>query len=822
MTARRWLLLVAAAAAVLLVVGRALAGAYAEYLWYQAVGAGMVWHARWTALATLRTSCALVATVFAFANLYAVRASIVSLVFPRRVGNIEIGEEVPGRRMIGAALALAVLVGITLGFAQSDWTSFVQAGGGVAFGETDPYVGADLGFFVYWLPFEAALWNWTFLMVVVVAAIVLLLYALTPSLRFERGSLYLSTYVRRHFTVLLGVLLLLLAWSFRLDMYALLSDGTGPDGVFGYVDHRVGLPANLILSLTTLAAGLLVLWAGFAGQLKLAGAAVLGAVALALLGRELAPAIASHWGSEADRTARERPYLATRAGYTRRAFAVDRIRLRDSSVAFASFSTAQRWVPVWDAPAITRNVGGAPVGSPTMWHAGRAGIVGEKLGTSAAVEGARPSWSVTRVLGWAADERGAPIRVNGAGAAAIDDSPVATPLVFPDASGYALVADSLDRVRGTLLSATLTRVAYAWSLQNLRLAFSDLPQPRPTILTVRDVSQRVRRVLPFFAQSRRVEPVVIGETIYWCVDLYSASSTYPLSRHAMLAGEARSYFQHAAVAIVQGTTGRLTVVPDSALDPVATTWVRRLPSLFSTWSTLPPELPGRVPPAVERVYGQAMAFGRFGTRAGTEVVTRLPVSDGADAALAGDELPYVLPDTHALALALPLIDESDRVRGVLVGVGGASHATVWYPLATPGARWTAILDRLRAANSAADSGATRDAPIGRGRVRAVPLQTGLEFVQPAYLLRRDGPPTLLHVAVLAGDSMRVLAPPTPALRLVEPSLPAGQDLRGSVAQLYRIMRDALSVGDWTAFGRAFDALGRISGARGSTRTSPRP
>ena len=71
------------------------------------------------------------------------------------------------------------------------------------------------------------------------------LYALTPSLKWQRGSLYASTYVRRHFTVLVGVLLLMLAWSFRLDMYALLLDGSGADGAFSYVDYRVGIPGNL-------------------------------------------------------------------------------------------------------------------------------------------------------------------------------------------------------------------------------------------------------------------------------------------------------------------------------------------------------------------------------------------------------------------------------------------------------------------------------------------------------------------------------------------------------------------------------------------------
>jgi hypothetical protein len=37
--------------------------------------------------------------------------------------------------------------------------------------------------------------------------------------------------------------------------------------------------------------------------------------------------------------------------------------------------------------------------------------------------------------------------------------------------------------------------------------------------------------------------------------------------------------------------------------------------------------------------------------------------------------------------------------------------------------------------------------------------------------------------------------------------PTPQDFRARADSLYREMRAALSRGDWTAFGRAFDALG---------------
>src|SRR6185437_12238496 len=287
MTTRRWLMVALAVVAILLIAGRSLAGLYADYLWYDSLGAIALWKMRVETVALLRAASAVVAGAFAFANLYAVRQSVVSLVFPRRVGNLEIGEEVPGRYLMGAAVP------------QDDWISFVLARSGRAFLDTEGFFDRDLGFYVYWLPFESALWGWAFATVIVVSITVVLLYALTPSLKWQRGGFQATAYVRRHCTVLVGMLLLLLAWSFRLDMFSLLANGSGPEGAFTYVDHHVGILGDLILALATLGAALVVLWAGFVGQLRLASVAVLTIVGLALLVREAVPAIAEHSGSDA-------------------------------------------------------------------------------------------------------------------------------------------------------------------------------------------------------------------------------------------------------------------------------------------------------------------------------------------------------------------------------------------------------------------------------------------------------------------------------------------------------------------------------------------
>ena len=95
--------------------------------------------------------------------------------------------------------------------------------------------------------------------------------------------------------------------------------------------------------------------------------------------------------------------------------------------------------------------------------------------------------------------------------------------------------------------------------------------------------------MPFFALGRQVEPLLIGDSLYWAIDLYAVSSTYPLSRRVRLLGDDRSYLRHAAVAIVQASTGEISVVPDSdARQARAARGCGGCRRCSAAWSALPP------------------------------------------------------------------------------------------------------------------------------------------------------------------------------------------------------------------------------------------
>jgi uncharacterized membrane protein (UPF0182 family) len=441
-----------------------------------------------------------VAVLLAFVNLSALGRSIGSLTLPRRLANVEFGEAVPRKYLDRVALVLSIAIAAALTPALPNWTSLALARLSVTFREADPYFQHDLGFYTTWLPFERALYSWATLLVVSVSMLVVILYSLTPGLRWEKAGLQMSAYVRRHLTVLAALLLLITMWSYRLESYDLLIRGSGEDRVFSYVDHQWLLPGLLLLSIATAAAAITVLLSGWMGQLRTSFVAVTVIVVLSVTVQEIVPMVVRRVTPKTVLLARERSYIATRAEYTRRAFA-----LNTSSNAVLSESAV-----------------------------------------SAAVDSVATSAAGQQLLR--------------------QDS-----LAYPGARGLVVVSDPQLDVAGPRLGEGLSRAGYAWAYQSFDLLSDSIPR-RARLITVRDVRNRVRQLAPIFAQGSIIEPMFHADTLYWKLELYSTSSNYPLSQHAVLAGEERSYFRHAATALVNARTGRVMIAADQTPDPIAQAW----------------------------------------------------------------------------------------------------------------------------------------------------------------------------------------------------------------------------------------------------------
>lgn len=504
--ARRRLLIGVVIAAALLVGGRALSALYADYTWYAAMGATPLWNARAGDLLLIYGVGSVVAIFVAFVNLAALGRSIGTLTLPRRLANVEFGEAVPRKYLDRFAFLLSVAIAAAVTPALPSWTSLALARLGVKFRESDPYFQRDLAFYTTWLPLEKSVYTWAMLLIVGVSLVVVVLYSLTPGLRWERAGIRMSVRVRRHLSVLAALLLLITMWSYRLESYQLMIRGGGEGGVFSYVDHQWLLPGLLLLWIATAAVAIIVLLSGWTGQLRTSFVAVTAIGILSITIQQIVPLVVRRFTPREVQMVRERPYVATRADFTRRAF---------------------------DQSATSGDMLSSPAVSALL----------DTVATNA------PGQQLLR-----------------------QDS-----LVYPGARGVVMVADPQLDVAGQRLGEGLSRWAYAWAYQSFDLLSDSIPR-RARLITTRDVRTRVRALAPVFAQGSMVEPMFHADTLYWKVELYSASSNYPLSQHFVLSGEERSYFKHAATALVNARTARVMIAGDPSPDPISLAWMTTYPN----------------------------------------------------------------------------------------------------------------------------------------------------------------------------------------------------------------------------------------------------
>ena len=810
---RRWLFLGLAAIAALLLAGRVLSAWYVDYQWFAVQGATRLWWTRAIDVALLRLVAFVAVGTFAFLNLFAVRSSVRSLRLPRRIGNLEFSEEVSARILNRSVLALAIFIGIAFALPHNDWRSVELIRNGIPFGETDPYFRMDLGTWLYQLPLEISAHAWALMALVAIVLIVVFLYALTPSLRWEGGQLHVSGHVRRHLSVLAGVLLLLLAWGYRLDAFHLLREGTGPLGALSAVDHRIGIPANLTLAMVAVAAAMLVTWTGWIGQTRVAFVTITVMLLATLTVTQVLPAVGGRFVTADDPDAQEQSYREIRNAYSRRAYGVDAIERATLSDAAPSIEDAVRGASLWDTEAMKRVVGGArPNGRPNGalgWQErdGRlfAFALEQPLGPQAV--DSLPAWGINRVAADMTDDRGGPVSRDDVESG----KALRGVLVHDSASTYYVLSDTGRRIVARSLDSFASRLAHAWHLQNPSLLNTrDAGVPR--LLMRRDVRERVDHLYPFFSQGKRVIPIVWRDSVFWAVHLYATSNSYPLSGPQRFDGDEVRYVQQVGIAVVNGHTGRVTAITSPRAGPMGESWMVRFPELFSDPSTFDVSFLTRLPPAADGALVVAQALALAGLRGEFDTRAHLPPHASDSLYTPTDPAPWYNRLTNSVSVVIPLLDPTDDLRGVLLAPGGADFRLRWIRGTTSGARWSRLTTDLQAAADSFQGGERATRPLG-GAIRILPTRDGFVAVQTQYVVRPDGLPQVLLASLSHNGVTRSGRTLIEAAGLPNPvvtDLPlTPDDFRRRVSTLYESMRDAMRRGDWTALGAAYEALGRL-------------
>lgn len=814
MTRRRTIALVGAAFAVVLVLGRLAASAYTDWAWHEALGAEGLWRARILVSTQLLAGLFLGGFAFAVVNLLAMRFSIVSMVLPRQVANLHIGEVVPGRKLTWTAILFSALIAASLALSNGDWLILLRAQWATPIGEIDAYLGRDIAFWIAWLPLERMLRAWCVVLAAIVGVVVMLLYALTPSIQMERGRLHVSTWVRRHFALYSAILLLLVAWGYRLDAYGLLLSGSGGAGAFARFDHQVLYPYLIALSFGTAGLGVLVAWTGWVGHQRAMFGALLLAVIAGPLGRVALPLLEFRVMNAREQAKEERPYREARILYSRRAFGIDEIERGPAADSLrVDVAQSSHLISGWDPAALAESAmsefGFAPTPGAGAWLV----VGGDSLRAIVPYGSGQGDNPVVRLTAHVLDPADADARGNVWPAVADGGATLPPLLMGVDVAPVALITDTLGHVAAPLFGHGWQRLALSWGVRRLRLALDSTDDVRTRLVVRRGVEERVRALFPFFTVGATHQAVVAHDSLWWTLELFHANGDFPLSAPISIAGDSYRYAVPAGLAVINAHSGRTVALVPRHPSPMTRWWRDHLPSLFVTPDQLDRELLAAFPPPVDRASIQASALAATGLSRDSLALHPLVQADNADPELRpGSPTPFVSgAESRPLAWAMPAVDGLNRMRGLLVAVGGARARTAF--IAAPdSASWSSMLDQLQRTADSAHISQSRRYPR-RGRVQVIPTTTGTLATQSFYEWAPERAPVLTGVVALHQGDAR--AAPSLSIVMGAPARVAetDQQLRLHVTRVYAALQEALRRGDWVAFGRAMEDLKRLTAAK---------
>lgn len=226
--------------------------------------------------------------------------------------------------IIGAALLLAFLFASA---AAGQWEELLLLSNAQSFGVAEPIFGRDVGFYVFQLPVYEFFQGWLVTLLILTTLGLLPIYAGSNLLEVQRGAWrpLQSGGLRRHLAVLLGVLALVWAAGYALDVYRLLFSTRGVAYGASYVDLRAGLWALRLQAAFALLTALALFYNVVRPNVRLP--LLTGALWLLsgfIVGGAL-PSLLQRYVVEPNELSLETPYIEHNIAFTRAAFGLDRI-----------------------------------------------------------------------------------------------------------------------------------------------------------------------------------------------------------------------------------------------------------------------------------------------------------------------------------------------------------------------------------------------------------------------------------------------------------------------------------------------------------------
>ena len=665
----RWLWFPIIVILAILLGGRTWLAYYVDALWFGSLGYGEVF---WKTL-TIRSEIFFWFTLATFLVLYGTFLALKKAYLPDLPGGHTIlvgGEPVrlPVERVLTLAAGLGSLgIAIVTGAVMTvEWPTFAlywyapHASGGAV----DPIFGRPISFYLLTLPAWQLVSGWLMLLAVITCGLAVFFILITGSARALEGMHRVYNPLSwRGLSITFAALLLITAVRVYLGRFDLLTE---PHTIFSgvtYTDAHIMLPGLLVVCAA------LVLGAAIAASnavLARRGRWLLVAVAPALvcyLGLQAVGWYVSSFIVKPNELVRERPYITNNIKLTRQAYGLDRvsrhefpaeaglqaadpqnnqatlqnIRLWDWRALQDTLRQVQEIRTYYDFPDIDidrydingqmrevmlavreLNVDKLPQGSRNwineklIYTHGYGvtmntvnGFTPEGLPnlilSNMPVESTVPSLKVTRPEVYYGELTNTNVYVK------------TRQREFNYPQGQSNSYTEYQGSGGIVVGGMLRRILIAMDRGDLaKLPFSDDVNSQSLLLMRRNVFVRVSQLAPYLTYDP--DPyIVVGEDghLYWIMDGFTSSDSYPYSSHYSLGDESLNYMRNSVKVVIDAYDGATTFYVFDSEDPIINAYRRIFPGLYKDADAMPPWLRKHVRYPELLLQLQAEAYGLY-------------------------------------------------------------------------------------------------------------------------------------------------------------------------------------------------------------------
>lgn len=550
-------------------------------------------------------------------------------------------------------IALALLIGLMLGLpASAQWQEWLMFRHRQAFSVGDPQFKANVGFYVFRLPFAQFVVAWAFGALVLVTIVVTAFHFINGSIRPQDRVQRVSAQAKVHLSVLVAAGTLLRAANYWLSKYDLTSSERGVVRGALYTDVKAQLPALNLMILVSLAVTALLLWNIRQRGWRLPAMAMGIWVVVALVAGTVYPAVVQRFVVQPNVSTREIPYIQRNIEATKAALGinnVERVKTTFSDITTddvtaddAALRDVRQLDPIRMRDRFALDQGQTSFYRVTDLDVDRYAIDGRIQQVLVAARELNPAGIPNRT--WVSRHliytHGCGVIAAPASVATDDGRPsyidlkVTKPQIYfgDGLDGYAVVKTSQQEQAcpdtkktayaedgGIRFNSFIRKIALAVNFGEFNLFGSNLITDESEILLERDVRGRVQKIAPFLHFDSDPYPVVVDGSVQWVVDAFTTTNRYPYAQTAntsQLSAEsglnhAFNYVRNSVKAVVDAYSGKVTLYVMDTKDPIIRMWASAFPNMFAKKSEVPPALAAhfRYPEDLFRV--QSNVFGRY-------------------------------------------------------------------------------------------------------------------------------------------------------------------------------------------------------------------